>query len=344
MDSVNETSIIATPVKPKIPKWLVPAVGYTISIVSLIWVFSKFPYAELGAHLRTLDWWWVAAAIAFELIAYMADSWRWQLLLRKGGAPSFGVTVQAVFVGLFANSVLPARAGEVIRCFLLSYKSEVPLTLAFTSEVIERIMDGLWMVILYVLLSGAISSHVVMDGAMWIFAPIVIGLAILILLVLFHQQHAHRYASKSKFGAKFVHLLEEVHRLGDWKSLAGGMAVSGVYWAFQVMAVLALSHADAYDFGFAAAAFLLIVKTMGTMIPNAPANVGLYQATAVAGLSLLLVEHGNALIFAQIMFWFLTLPLVVGGAIAIGFAGFSLGDLSRQAHAAHHARKQPLCK
>lgn len=330
-----------TPSRSKIPKWLIPAVGYTISAVSLIWVFSKFPYAELGAHLRTLDWWWVTAAITFELLAYFADAWRWQLLLRNGGAPSFGVCLQSVFVGLFANDVLPARAGEVIRCFLLSFKSEVPLSLAVTSEIIERIMDGLWMVILYLLISAQISSHTMVDGAMWVFAPIVLAISALLLLVLFRRQHAHNFASKSKFAAKFVHLLDEVHRLGDWKSLGAGMAVSALYWVLQVFAVLALARADAFDFGFSAAAFLLVVKTMGTMIPNAPANVGLYQATAVAALKLLLVEHGNALIFAQIMFWFLTLPLVVGGAIAIGFAGLSLGDLSRQAHAAHKTARQP---
>ena len=334
-------SLEATPSRSRIPKWLVPTIGYTISAASLIWVFSKFPYAELGAHLRTLDWWWVAAAIVIELLAYFADAWRWAILLRTGGAPAFSCCLQAVFVGLFANDVLPARAGEVIRCFLLSYKTDVPISLAFTSEVIERIMDGLWMVILYVIISAQISSHSFVDGAMWVFAPIVTGAALIILWILFRRHHAHRFASGSKFASKFIHLLDEIHRLGNWKSLGGAMAVSGLYWVAQVLAVLALARADGYDFGFAAATFLLVVKTMGTMVPNAPASVGLYQAAAVAALGLLLVEHGNALIFAQIMFWFLTLPLVVGGAIAIGFAGFSLGDLHKQAHAAHNTRKPP---
>lgn len=322
--------------KPKIPKWLIPAIGYTLSAACLIWVFSKFPYAELGAHLQTMDWWWVVAAVLLELIAYVADGWRWALLLRPGGAPSVGACIQAVFVGLFANDILPARAGEVIRCFLLSYKTEVPISLAFTSEIIERLMDGLWVVILYVCVSRFIPDHPRFSGAMLVFAPVVIALSLLLLWVLFQKHHAHAFASKSKFGSRFVHLLDEVHRLGDWKALGLGMAVSGIYWVFQVLAVLALLRADAFDFGFSAAAFLLVAKTMGTMIPNAPANVGVYQATIMLALhSTLLVEDVNAKIFAQIMFWFLTLPLVIGGAIALGTAGFNLGDLNRQAKAAH---------
>ncbi len=326
----------ATPSTTKIPKWLIPAIGYTLSAACLIWVFSKFPYAELGAHLQTMDWWWVGAAVLLELVAYAADGWRWALLLAPGGAPPVGSCVQAVFVGLFANDILPARAGEVIRCFLLSFKTEVPISLAFTSEIIERLMDGLWVVILYLCIRGFIPDHPRFSSAMFVFAPVVTGLSILLLWVLFQKHHAHAFASKSKFGLRFVHLLDEVHRLGNWRALGLGMAVTGIYWLFQVLAVLALLRADAFDFGFAAAAFLLVAKTMGTMIPNAPANVGVYQATIVLALhNTLLVEDANAQIFAQIMFWFLTLPLVIGGAIALGFAGFNLGDLNRQAKAAH---------
>ena len=39
------------------------AIGLIIfSAASLVWVFSKFPYVQLGDHLRTLNWNWVALA------------------------------------------------------------------------------------------------------------------------------------------------------------------------------------------------------------------------------------------------------------------------------------------
>src|SRR3954464_5899281 len=47
----------------RLPKWLVPALGYTIGALSLFWVLFSFPYAQLGEHLRTLDWKWVGIAI-----------------------------------------------------------------------------------------------------------------------------------------------------------------------------------------------------------------------------------------------------------------------------------------
>jgi uncharacterized protein (TIRG00374 family) len=323
----------------KIPKWVVPVAGYGIAALSLVWVFSHFPFAELGEHLRTMDWTWIAVAVLVEIGVYFIDAWRWMVLLRPVGAPSFSCCLQAVFVGLFANDVLPARAGEVIRCFLLSFKTDVPISIALTSDFIQRIMDGIWIVIIYGLVTWQISSHVAVNRVMWFFGGGVVVIALVLLWVLFHRQHAHHVFNNSKLGAKFIHLLEEIHRLGNWRELGISMAISGLYWAAQIFAVWAIARADSFYFGASEMAFLTVVKTVGTLIPNAPANVGAYQATTVYALERLFTEPNDAKILAQIMFGFLTLPLVVGGAIAIAFAGFNISDLRRHAHEAHNTQK-----
>ncbi|MDE3195741.1 MAG: flippase-like domain-containing protein, partial [Acidobacteriota bacterium] len=72
--------------KLRIPKWTLPVFGYGLSAISLIWVLSKFPFAQLGQHLRTMDWRWVAVAVIAEVLVYFADAWRWMVLLRPAGA------------------------------------------------------------------------------------------------------------------------------------------------------------------------------------------------------------------------------------------------------------------
>jgi uncharacterized protein (TIRG00374 family) len=323
----------------RIPKWLIPAIGYAISAVSLIWLFSKFPFAQLGDHLRTMNWWWVAAAVTAEIAVYFLDAWRWKVLLGPVGAPPFGSCLQAVFVGLLANDILPAKAGEIIRCFLLSFKTQVPLSLALTSSVMERIMDGLWIVILYLLVTFQIGSHTMVNRIMWGFGGGVLVVSLILLWVLFHRQHAHHFVNNTSWAARFIHLLEEIHRLGHWRELGLSMAIGGLYWGTQVFAVWAIARSDAFYFTGADMAFLLVVKTVGTLLPNAPANVGAYQATIVYALERLLTEPNEARILAEIMFGFLTLPIVVGGTIAIALAGFNLSDLHRHAHHAHSTRK-----
>jgi len=324
--------------KRRIPKWVVPVVGYGISAISLIWVFSKFPFAQLGHHLRTLDWRWVALAIVAEVLVYFADAWRWMVILSPVGAPSFASCLQGVFVGLLANDILPARAGELIRCFLLSYKTDVHLSLAITSDFIERIMDGAWIVIIYLLITFRVSTHVAVDDVMWVFGSVVAVISLVILWVLFHRQHAHHFVNNRSWGARFVHLFEEIHSLGHWRELGLAFAIGAIYWVLQATAVWAICRADKFYFGASEIAFLLVVKTVWTLVPSAPANVGLYQWSAAYALMLLQTEKGPAEVLSEIMFVFLTLPLILGGAIAIASAGFKLDDLHRHAHDAHTRR------
>ncbi len=312
-----------------------PGLGYCLAALALYWVFSKFPFAELIVHLRSLDWWWVSLAIVVDTLVYFLEAWRWKVLLRRVGAPKFWNCLQAVFVGLFVNDILPARTGEVIRCFLLSYKTEVPISLALTSDFIMRIMDGVWVVVIYLLVTYEIGSHVAVNGVMWVFALIVLPVAALILLVLFHRQKAHYFVSQEGVGARFKSLLEQLHRLGDWGDLGLSMGIGGLYWAFQIMAIWAIARADGFYFSGFDMAYLAVVKTVGTVIPNAPANVGVFQAAIMRGLEPSLTEPDEAKILAQIIFAFLTLPLILGGAIATLSAGFNLGELKRRAHAAH---------
>jgi glycosyltransferase 2 family protein len=333
MDTVE-----APPNRRRVPKWLVPVVGYAISGASLLWVFWKFPFSQLGDHLRTMQWNWVAAAVLLEFAVYFMDAWRWGALLKRVGAPSFGMCLQAVFVGVLANDILPAKAGEVVRCFLLSYETEVALSLAITSDVILRIMDGLWIPIVYLIITLQVPTHVDVTRGMWVFGAGAVVVGLLLLFALFRRQHAHRIVRTKSWAARFLHLLDEIHRLGNWRELRVAMGITGLYWLMQILAVWALTRADRFDLSWSAAAFLLVVKAVLTLIPNAPANMGAYQAAVVYAFGFLLVERANAQAFAEIMFGFLTLPVAIGGALAVVSADIDIFALHRHARRAHTAR------
>lgn len=321
-----------------VPKWLVPAIGYSVSAASLTWVFWRFPWSQLADHLRTLEWNWVAFGVLLEIAVYWMDAWRWREMLRPVGSPSFGYCLEAVFVGVLANDILPAKAGELVRCYLLSYETDVPLPLAITSDVILRIMDGLWIVIVYLIITWQISTHTDITRGMWVFACVAAACAVLLLYVLFRRQYAREFVKATSWAARFRHLLDEIHRLGNWSALRRAMAISGIYWGTQVAAIWALTKADRFDLGLSAAAFLLVVRSVATLIPNAPANMGTYQLALTLALEMyLFVEHVNAEALAEILFIFLTLPAAVGGAIALVMADIDLFALHRGARRAKSA-------
>src|SRR5277367_6101591 len=133
------------------PKWLIPTLGFAVSLISLWLVFRRFDFDQLARDVRSISWPWVAAAVAAELLCHVVDAWRWLVILSPAERPTLLQAVQATFIGMFANDVLPAKAGEIIRPYLLTTWARVPLSLSITSAVIERIFDGITLVIIFFL-------------------------------------------------------------------------------------------------------------------------------------------------------------------------------------------------
>jgi glycosyltransferase 2 family protein len=326
-------------VSRKVSRWLVPAIGYAISLASLAWVFARFPYAEMGEHLRTMHWGWLFLAIGIEVGSFLLDAWRWRELLRPASAPSYEAAVQSVFAGLFVNDLLPARAGEAVRCFLLSYKTDIHLPLVITSLVILRVMDGICIVILYFATFWAVESPDLVTGVMTLYAAVVGALVVLLLFALFRRQHAHHFVSNSSWAARFAHFLDEIHNLGNWRELRIVMVFSGFYWVMQICAFWAIARAAGFYYNFGEMTYVFILKSVGTLVPTAPAGVGAFQAIIVKALEHFLTEPDQAKIVAELLFAFLTLPGLIGGGVAIAMAGYKLKDLVRHAQESHRKHK-----
>jgi hypothetical protein len=89
------------------------------------------------------------------------------------------------------------------------------------------------------------------------------------------------------------------------------------------------------DLSFWVAAGVLSIVRFATVIPNAPGNVGLFQAACVLAMhNVFGVEINDAKTFSFVLFFALTLPLLVGGAIATALTGLNIGEIH------HHAKKR----
>src|SRR5271165_62553 len=118
-----------TRLKKRFPTWLLPAFGYAVSAASLIWVLRDTRLRDSVDHFRHLNWLWVALALLFEVAANFSHAWRWRIILSPAEDVPFWRSVQSVLIGLFANEVLPAKAGEAVRVYLLTHWTKVHLPL-----------------------------------------------------------------------------------------------------------------------------------------------------------------------------------------------------------------------
>jgi len=338
------------PIGRRLPKWLIPAVGYSIAIASLVWVFHAFDYQQLGQDLRTLHWPWVMLGVALNLAVYFVDAWRWSVLLRPAEIVPLDECVTAIFVGLVANGVLPAKAGEVVRCYLLSLWTEMPVSLALTSDAIARVMDGIWLVLGFYLVTIGLHAPthrlekefmLWRDGTFILLIAVAI-LSVLILFVLFRREHAHSFVKSNKWAERFAHLMHEIHELGDVGSLSFAMGISVIYLMLPVFSVWCLFRAYDFDFGLLQAGIVVIVVHIGTILPNAPANIGSFQAFATVALGIIQAEQSAAASFALIFYIAHNLPQILVGFVVLLFTGLNLGEVHTRAIHAEHTRKMRI--
>src|SRR5436309_14282081 len=90
----------------KIPTWLMPALGYSLSALSLVWVFHGFDFRHTLADLESLDWRYVTIAVIFDLSVYLSHGWRQYDVLQPVARPTLCRSLQALYRGLYASGGL----------------------------------------------------------------------------------------------------------------------------------------------------------------------------------------------------------------------------------------------
>lgn len=118
---------------------------YTISLVlagGLLWfVFKDISLSEMLDEFKKADYKWLMLSGILAIIAHVSRALRWKMLMKPlGYRPSTFNTTLAVFIGYFANYVIP-RMGEVSRCGSLKKTDDIPFEKSFGTVLTERIFD-----------------------------------------------------------------------------------------------------------------------------------------------------------------------------------------------------------
>ncbi|HSW48600.1 MAG TPA: lysylphosphatidylglycerol synthase transmembrane domain-containing protein, partial [Bryobacteraceae bacterium] len=271
-----------------------PAIGYGISAAALVWVYWGFEWRTELPKLAAADWRWVVFAMAADISTYFFQGWRWSLLLRPVAAAGILRSVQAIFVGLFANSILPLRTGEILRTLLQSRWVEIPVSVCLASVFIERLVDGILLVVCFYAVTHFVEVPGFLGDASLILAVVVGLLVVLLGIAIFHRHHAHAAVSRSRFKDALRHVVEGLHVMGNSPTFLPAVAVSLMYLASQVIPIYALGRGLDMDISLGAAAVVLVILRIGTVLPEAPSNVGVFQFFAVLGLQLFGMDKGDA--------------------------------------------------
>jgi hypothetical protein len=78
---------------------------------------------------------------------------------------------------------------------------------------------------------------------------------------------------------------------------------------------------------------------LATVVPNAPGNIGLFNFACFMAMKLFELGDNDATTFSTILFGALTLPLLIGGAVATALTGSNIGELHDHARRGLDAHK-----
>lgn len=318
-----------------IPPWLVPVVGYAISVACLIWVFRGVDLRAVLRDFTELDWRWVSLAVVSDISVYIWQAWRWNLLLRPVERVPLGRSVLAIYVALFANELLPLRPGEfLIRPYLQARWSKIPFSVVLSSILIERVFDGIWLGLAFWLTTMFVRlpGFLVQGGRL--LGVVVLWMAVLLALVMFHKQRAKEAVPETRWGAKLEVLMDDLHLMGRSPYFYGALAASLPYLLFQIVPIFALIQGFGLELSLWSATVLLVIIRLGTLLPQAPGNVGSFQALTVLVLGWYGIDKTTATGFSLMVWAVITLPLLVAGFLALALTGMNLGELKQRAETA----------
>jgi glycosyltransferase 2 family protein len=322
----------------KFRAWAIIIATNLISLVCMGWVLNGAGLQHIWGEVRHMRWHWVLFAVVCDVCVYLLHGCRWKLLLEPIRRVPYLQAFEAIYVGLFTNEVFPLRAGELVRCFLLSKSASIPLSVTFASALIERIFDGIWLMACFffclqtVRLPGMLVKGGYILGALIVIASLILGYAM--------------YAKKQSLGLVFGlswpkwfdTLIEDLQLIGHSRYLYFSFIVSGFYLLAQILPIYALVQANNLAVPWMASFTMMVLLRLSSIIPQAPGNLGSFQWVTARTLMIFGLGAGHAKRFSLILWAVVTLPLIVIGFVAVTMEGINMTHLHREATTAAKQR------
>jgi len=319
-------------------RWIVLVLVNLASLGCLVWALRDISFGDLKDDLATINYGWVALAGIAELSVYLAQAVRWRLVLRPVVPLTFRQAARAIFVGLFASEVLPFRGGEAIRCFLVTRWTHLPFSVSAASVLIERVFDGLWLwfglwiSFKYVELPKQLGY--VNDGL----GLFVVGGAVLLGMALFRPRPARSALRGQGLKHHLMVLMDDLALIGHSRYLYFALLQSVPYLLLQVIPIWAAFQAYGFDLGLGAAFALMLILRLSSIVPQAPANLGLFQILTKEFLEHAYnVDSSEAARFSVVLWGVIKIMPLIAGFLALTITGARIGELKQAAAEEGHS-------
>jgi uncharacterized protein (TIRG00374 family) len=300
--------------------------------------------AAVWAETRRARADFLALALVVTALTYILRALRWRYLLAPIGPVHFGTAFRATVIGFAASFLLPARAGEVIRPYLLARSERLSATAAFATIILERLLDLVTVLLLFGIFVATIdSSGVTGDpsalarvkvGGQLAAVAAVTGLALFFTLA-GHPERIGRWALRVERILP-ARLARAVARFVE--SFAQGLAVMrqpgrlmvALGWSFPIWLSIAAgiwltSLAFHITFPFAGSFLVTLILVVGVAMPTPGAIGGFHAAYQIAVQTFFGAPDDRAVGGAIVLHAISFVPVTVLGIVFMAREGLTFG-------------------
>jgi uncharacterized protein (TIRG00374 family) len=306
--------------------------------------------ADVWERTREADAGLLVAAVVATLMTYTLRAFRWQYLLAPIGPTHFWTALQTTFIGFAASFLLPARAGEVLRPYLLARREGLSPTACFATIILERLLDLVTVLLLFGVfvvavdpasLSGdpALYSRVKAGGLLAAGASLA-GLVVFFFLA-GHPERLGAWALRVErvLPAKLARIVaslvesfaEGLAVMRRPAHLLGALALSFPLWLSIAVGIWLTSRAFHMTFGYLGSFLVMTLLVVGVAVPTPGQVGGFHAAYKIAVVTFFGAPETTAVGAAIVLHAISFLPVTVLGLVFMAREGLSLGRMREMA-------------
>jgi uncharacterized protein (TIRG00374 family) len=326
--------------------------GVAVSAI-FIWLFTRnVDWTAIERTLVRVHSQYLLPAVLIYLLALAVRAVRWRFLLGSVQRVPSRRLLSAVFIGFAANTLLPARSGELVRAYAAGRQVRLPTSTVLGSIVLERLFDGF--TVLALLPLSLVFVHLPKQaGAQTLSAETLRGMGVLALaffvcvtgfiaLLQWNWRLAERLLRlclrplRPQLGDRIVEVAQSFAaglKLSRGVDLAAAALLSVVVWGLGSASVMALFPGFEIPFSFWNGVFAQVVIALAVMIPAAPGFLGTFHAAVAAALLATGASAAAAKSFALVLWCVNFIPVTLIGVLlawAYGLSWSSFGALRRE--------------
>jgi uncharacterized protein (TIRG00374 family) len=314
-------------------------IGIVVSGVFLYLALRDIEWGAFRSVFRQVHYWPVTLCVVFTMLGHFSRSIRWRYMLLTVKRINIGSLWSATAIAFMFNNVLPARLGEFVRAYAIGRSEGISKSAAFATIVYERVVDVFTLIVLlwFCLLK--------VEGPEWLrrsgIILLVFNVALLALLF-----------AMFRYRAGFARMLERMSRplpqrisqrlvwstnsfveglgvLHDRSALLPIVLLSIPVWGFATLGIYYCLHAIDMQLPFLANVVLIVLISLGSMIPSAPAYIGTMQYAIIVGLAVYSVDKSQALAYSTLYHATQFFPITIAGLYYAWRSSIRFSDISQ---------------